>query len=346
MKISKIPTCSKIRTFYLDISDPKQLKRTNRPLRVSSTLHTKKPPLRSHTSKRTLSNGTFATTQMNSHLSSKSPPRASPEKSYTIRQKGPHFKPQRNSPLRPFSLETAEKPPEFFTTTYEALKRAEDFPLINISDVLKKQIFLKKPKTHSSKNTLIFDLDETLVHSVDKDTKDKDATVSITLPGGTTEEIGLKLRPYAAYCLKTVSQLFEIIIFTASQQCYADQAIALLDPHKEYVHHRVYRESCLEVSGCFVKDLRIFMGRRLERLALIDNNCLSFAYQLGNGIPIPSWYGDQSDKELLHLLPYLHVLAQSENIPEDNQKTFKLYRFCSDFAENPSRCTLDTDSSK
>ena len=54
-------------------------------------------------------------------------------------------------------------------------------------------------------------------------------------------EAGVNIRPYAKEILKNLHKEFEIIIFTASQSCYADEVLNLLDPQKEYIAHRLYR---------------------------------------------------------------------------------------------------------
>lgn len=56
--------------------------------------------------------------------------------------------------------------------------------------------------------------------------------------------------------------LFEIVIFTAAQQDYADFIIDQLDRSRSLIRHRLYRQHCiLQHRGC-VKDLAA-LGRNL-----------------------------------------------------------------------------------
>lgn len=100
--------------------------------------------------------------------------------------------------------------------------------------------------------------------------------------------------------LKRLSQHFDVIIFTASTQAYADQIIDHIDPQR-VVQHRLYRESCSFVkSQIFVKDLRVF-GRKLSNIVLVDNAPYSYMMQLDNAIPIIPYYRGKEDDELVSL---------------------------------------------
>ena len=46
-----------------------------------------------------------------------------------------------------------------------------------------------------------------------------------------------------------MSQNFEIVIFTASKQSYADKIIDFLDPKNTLISFRFYREHCTIVDG-------------------------------------------------------------------------------------------------
>jgi TFIIF-interacting CTD phosphatase-like protein len=63
-----------------------------------------------------------------------------------------------------------------------------------------------------------------------------------------------------------------------------------LDPHGEYIQHRLYREHCYPTAeGMYVKDLRV-LNRNLSDMILVDNAAYSYAFQLDNGIPIIPYY--------------------------------------------------------
>lgn len=49
-----------------------------------------------------------------------------------------------------------------------------------------------------------------------------------------------------------------MILFTASEQEYADPIVNLLDPHNEIFTARFYRTSCFHCEFGYIKDLRIF----------------------------------------------------------------------------------------
>ena len=53
------------------------------------------------------------------------------------------------------------------------------------------------------KKTIIFDLDETLVHCIDDvETTPYDIPISVTFPSGDTVDAGINIRPFAYECLK------------------------------------------------------------------------------------------------------------------------------------------------
>ncbi|CAG9319587.1 unnamed protein product [Blepharisma stoltei] len=222
--------------------------------------------------------------------------------------------------------------------TFQALKYLNSHPSIDIDLVRCRKI--KLTKKLEFRKTVIFDLDETLIHCVDNEADEaSDAIIPVKFPNGMIAKTKIKIRPYAVECLRVISKICEVIIFSSFNQTYADAIIDFLDPKKEIVHHRLYRDSCVIVNGLIIKDIRILEDRNLEDVVIVDNSVHSFIYQLENGIPIVSWTNNEDDKELLNLVNYIKKLTTPDDIRKLNRKTFKLYRFYMDYIHE-----FETDS--
>ncbi|KAI4370990.1 hypothetical protein MLD38_019271 [Melastoma candidum] len=160
--------------------------------------------------------------------------------------------------------------------------------------------------------TLVLDLDETLVHST-LDYRD-DADFTFTVFFNMAEHVVyVKKRPHVQTFLERVADMFNVVIFTASQSIYAGQLLDILDPNQQLISHRVYRESCTFSDGTYTKDLNI-LGVDLAKVAIIDNSPQVFRLQVNNGIPIKSWFDDPSDCALLSLLPFLETLVDVDDV--------------------------------
>lgn len=84
----------------------------------------------------------------------------------------------------------------------------------------------------------------------------------------------LSIRPAADQFLKIMEPYFEIVIFTAGTEEYADWALTFLENHG-CIHHRLYRQHALPFNGYYVKDLSR-LGRNLSRTLIVDNIAENF----------------------------------------------------------------------
>lgn len=190
-------------------------------------------------------------------------------------------------------------------------------------------------KSAEATKTLIFDLDETLIHWVDDwEIGVAQYRIQIDFPNGDRVTAGINLRPFVKEWLAEANKYFQVIVFTASHKIYADAVLDFLDPKKELFQYRLYRDSCTQVDGgVYVKDLNIFKNRQLKNLTIIDNSVYSFGFQLDNGVPIVPFYDDPLDEELHHLKFYLRSLSQKWDMREQNIEAFQLSLIDSKFIE-------------
>lgn len=216
---------------------------------------------------------------------------------------------------------------DFLVHISQDLKIVRSLPEPDLSLIRQKVIKLPHRKSLQCKKTLVFDLDETLIHHCASPTDKPDCLVTLTLPNNGRTQVGIKIRPFAKECLKFVNKYFEVIVFTASHKFYADPILDYLDPRRQLIHYRLYREDCIFIEGVYVKDLRILGNRQLKDIAIIDNSVCSFAYQLSNGIPIISWYDNKADVELKKLRSFLKSLVNEEDIRVPIERTYKLQEF-------------------
>ncbi|CAD8209857.1 unnamed protein product [Paramecium pentaurelia] len=208
-----------------------------------------------------------------------------------------------------------------FVQQFHSLQLSKQMQQPDQNKLEAKMLQLQKMK---NQKTLVLDLDETLMHCNEQQQMKYDFKIPIQMPNGQVHEAGISVRPFAQQFLQECSKHFEIIIFTASHQLYADQIIDKLDPSRKWVSHRLYRENCIQTSqGIYVKDLRI-INRDLKDIVLIDNAAYSYAFQIENGIPIIPYIDNTKDIELLGVIDYLKILLQINDVREINVKTFLL----------------------
>jgi Dullard-like phosphatase family protein len=194
-------------------------------------------------------------------------------------------------------------------------------PLVSIELIKSKAVYLPKKPSKLNKKTIIFDLEGTLIHYCDA-LMSTQVRLEITLSSGGQINSGMWVRPFAINCLKRASELFEVIIFSSFDRSYTDKIIDFLDPDHDIIDHRLFKDSCIEIDGNMIKDLRIFINRELKNLIIVDKSCYSFIFQLENGIPVSPWAGEHYDKDLVFITNYIESLSISNDIREINNKTF------------------------
>ncbi|KAF9918838.1 hypothetical protein BX616_005216, partial [Lobosporangium transversale] len=104
---------------------------------------------------------------------------------------------------------------------------------------------------HTGRKCLVLDLDETLVHSSFKLIPQADYVVPVEIDNQSHNVYVIK-RPGVDTFLQKMGELYEVVIFTASLSKYADPVLDMLDVHR-VIKHRLFRESCFNHKGNYVK---------------------------------------------------------------------------------------------
>jgi len=119
--------------------------------------------------------------------------------------------------------------------------------------------------------------------------------------------------------------MYELVVWTAGVQDYADPILDQIDPEKTLFKKRMYRTECIKADQFFIKDLDVILDRTRENMIIVDNSILSFAFDLANGVPINSFMGtEDEDKDLLYLISFLEEAFYQKDVRLACEESFKL----------------------
>ncbi|KAF2305351.1 hypothetical protein GH714_004144 [Hevea brasiliensis] len=109
-------------------------------------------------------------------------------------------------------------------------------------------------------------------------------------------------RPGVDAFLEALAAKYELVVFTAGLKEYASLVLTKLDV-KGLISHRLYRDSCKEIDGKFVKDLSE-VGRDLNRVVIVDDNPNCYIFHPENAVPVRPFIDDFGDRELGKLVKF------------------------------------------
>ncbi|KAH7356551.1 NLI interacting factor-like phosphatase-domain-containing protein [Rhexocercosporidium sp. MPI-PUGE-AT-0058] len=176
------------------------------------------------------------------------------------------------------------------------------------------------PSGKLAQKTLILDLDETLIHSMAKGGRMStghmvEVKLNTVVGAGGNSVPGpqhpilyyVHKRPHCDDFLRRICKWYNLVIFTASVQEYADPVIDFLETERKFFSGRYYRQHCTYRHGAFIKDLSS-VEPDLSKVMILDNSPLSYMFHQDNAIPIEGWISDPTDNDLMHLVPLLEGL--------------------------------------
>lgn len=158
-----------------------------------------------------------------------------------------------DEPVQPQDLQPVPLPPPPPLSKRMEATKTPDVPPVPDPEPESKQTWLLPPiqQKFKGRKCLILDLDETLVHSSFKILNQADFTIPVEIEGQYHNVYVIK-RPGVDQFMKRVGELYEVVVFTASVSKYGDPLLDQLDIH-HVVHHRLFRESCYNHQGNYVK---------------------------------------------------------------------------------------------
>ena len=159
--------------------------------------------------------------------------------------------------------------------------------------------FIKEEMSKNKKFCLVLDIDETISHLV-------------KLPFGNY----FLIRPGVVELLDELYNYYEIDIFTAALQHYADNILNKLDKDNKYFSHRLYRCHCNWEEGRSIKKLSL-IGRDLNKIAFVDDIERNAKYNMKNLILVSKWSDNIYDEEIINIKNKLKLIAESDKYDED-----------------------------
>lgn len=158
-----------------------------------------------------------------------------------------------DEPVQPHDVQPVPLPPPPPLQKRMEATKSSDVPPVPDPEPESKQTWLLPPiqQKFKGRKCLILDLDETLVHSSFKILNQADFTIPVEIEGQYHNVYVIK-RPGVDQFMKRVGELYEVVVFTASVSKYGDPLLDQLDIH-HVVHHRLFRESCYNHQGNYVK---------------------------------------------------------------------------------------------
>lgn len=192
-----------------------------------------------------------------------------------------------------------------------------------------------KPQVvRKKKYLLVLDIDETLVHSelvsqrgvqmANASAKKYDRYLEFPEPNGPPDVYGVRFRPFLMEFLQRMSKIFDLAVYTASAQDYADAVMDEIDPQRALVGGRLYRENCIQVKGMNIKNMENFVGANAY---IVDNLIYSYSLHMDKGIPICPFVDDPMDVELKDLADILENLPLFNTLDELLQQLLGLEEY-------------------
>ena len=176
---------------------------------------------------------------------------------------------------------------------------------------------------NSNFHLIIFDLDETLIHSTESELEDKyDFRIGkyFTYKRPNVEKL-------LSYCIK----IFNIAVWSSATELYTKEVVQQIFPEVDKLCFVWSRNKCtyridLDTNEfIWIKNLKKVkkLGFDLDRVIAVDDSPEKLSVNYGNLLRVDPFYGDKHDNELIYLMKYLSFLENKPNIRSIEKRSWK-----------------------
>jgi len=167
------------------------------------------------------------------------------------------------------------------------------------------------------------DLDETLISASEKE---KAGGCDFEIPG-----YFVRKRPYIDAFLERVREWFDLAVWTSGTDAYADAIVAKVFPPGAEFQFVWGRSRCVirydeELHRhFFLKDLKKVkrLGFDLNRVLIIDDSPGTVSRNYGNHLCLRPFRGENGDRELLDVLPFLQWLKDQDDFRSIEKRAWR-----------------------
>lgn len=179
--------------------------------------------------------------------------------------------------------------------------------------------------TTTDKHLLILDIDESLVYSSENPL---DPNFNFRL-----DSYSVIKRPYLDKFINQIFQWFDVAIWTAATDDYAQEIIQQVFPRDRKLEFVWSRNRCAlrydyEIGDYYwIKDLKKVkrMGYNLEKVLIIEDEPRAIQRSYGNLILTSAYNGKPEDKELQTLLNFLEWISKVENVRKVEKRYWRSF---------------------
>jgi len=214
--------------------------------------------------------------------------------------------------MRNFNSSFGSKKNQMTALTRRKLTRSPLISSMGYSEVKKNspkaKTVLLPPKT-DNKLTVIFDLDETLIHTHVNETNYSDDIIKINVDG---KEYITSVRPGVRSLLNKLAGKYELILYTASEECYASQIIKNLESDCKIFDYKLYQNDCKFKFGRLYKSLS-HIGRDNNRTLVFDDSEIVWNNE-ERIFKCKPYSGGNDDKEVERIQHIIETVSEKENL--------------------------------